>query len=254
MINKTYYFEGSFCGIRLGNIGENIRSSTGKGVKIGVIDSGWDRSLIDCRVRKGIGLVDPEDELLLKVSSDDNDLNGHGTACTEIILRIAPDSSIYPIKVFGKNIETSPNILIEGINRAIKRKLKILSISLGTLRPEVLKPLYKICEIARRKKMILVSAKSNVDISSFPAVFENVIGVESGNIENIFKYEILKNEGIECKAMGEFDNVCTLSGKRIKLSGNSLACAVMTGIIALHLQISPNANLNGIRKLLQKEL
>ena len=45
--------------------------------------------------------------------------------------------------------------------------------------------------------MILVSAKSNVDISSFPAVFENVIGVESGNIENIFKYEILKNEGIE---------------------------------------------------------
>ena len=54
--------------------------------------------------------------------------------------------------------------------------------------------------------------------------------------------------------MGEFDNVCTLSGKRIKLSGNSFACAVMTGIIALHLQISPNANLNGIRKLLQKEL
>ncbi len=189
MINKPLYFEGSFCEIRTKNMLERIRTATGIGVKIGVIDSGWDRSLIDNRVRKGIGFVNPQDELLLKVSSDDNDLNGHGTACTDTILRIAPDSFIYPIKVFGKNIETSPNILLEGINWAIKKELKIINISLGTLRKEALTPLYKICEIARRRRMILVAAKSNVDTSSFPAIFENVIGVESGNFESIFNYE-----------------------------------------------------------------
>lgn len=239
MENNLKYFNGSFCEVRPVEFNNRINYATGKGVKVGVIDSGWDHKLKDQRIQKGIGLVDPEDELLLKISPDFSDINGHGTACTDIILRIAPDASIYPIKVFGKRIETSPNILIEGILWAIKNELKILNISLGTLLLEALEPLYKVCEIAKRQGMILVASKSNSEDISYPAIFENVIGVETGDFDDLFEYEIQPDEGIECRAKGHFNNICGLRGIRGSLMGNSLAAPVITGIIALIIEKEP---------------
>jgi len=252
MDDKLKYFNGSFSAIRPIDFNKKINYATGKGIKIGVIDSGWDRTLIDKRIQKGIGLVNPKDELMLEISSDYNDLNGHGTACTDIILRIAPDAIIYPIKVFGKRIETSTNVLIEGILWAIKKELKILNISLGTLLPEALEPLYKACEIARRKGMILVASKSNLENMSYPAIFENVIGVETGNFGDLLEYDFQADKGIDCKAKGRFEDVYKLDGKRIKLEGNSFASPVISGIVALLLENFPNANINYIRLLLQK--
>jgi len=252
MVNNLIYFNGSFCEVRPSDFNRKINYATGKGVKVGVIDSGWAQELVDYRIQKGIGLVDPEDELHLKYSSDCNDRNGHGTSCAELILRIAPDALIYPVKVFGKRIETSANILIEGILWAIKNELKILNISLGTLLPEALEPLYKVCEIAKQKGMILVASKSNTDRMSYPAIFENVIGVESGNFDNMFEYEIQVEEGIECKAKGIYPNIYCLNGIRNRLGGNSFAAPAITGIISLFVEIFPELDTEHIRGILQK--
>ena len=246
------YFNGSFCEFRTIDFNKRINFATGKDVKIGIIDSGWDLSLTDKRIKKGIGLVDPGDELLLFKSADYKDINGHGTACTDIILRIAPDAEIYPIKVFGQKIETSVNILIEGILWAISNGIKVLNISLGTLLPESLEPLYIACEKAKRNGLILVAAKSNLDDTSYPAIFENVIGVEVLNIDDIFKFEMRMDEGIECKAKGQYSNICGLGGYRINLVGNSFAAPVISGIIALFIDNHPELNLEQIRKILHK--
>ena len=251
MHKEMRYFNGSFCEFRSNELNKKINYATGKGVKIGVIDSGWEKGLTDSRIKKGIGLVNPEDELSLLVSSDYNDTNGHGTACTDIILRIAPDAEIYPIRVFGEKIETSANMLIESILWAINNNIKILNISLGTLLPEALEPLYIVCEKARRKGIIIVASKSNTDDLSYPAIFENVIGVERGNFHDIFKFVVEENEGIECKAKGSYTDVCWLKGERIKLSGNSFATPVITGIVALFVENKRNTNLDNIIGILQ---
>ena len=82
-----------------------LGAPTGKGVRIGVIDSGWDRHVLIPQIEQGVGFVDPLDELSVLKSEDDHDRIGHGTACTDLILRIAPEARIVPIRIFGHRLE-----------------------------------------------------------------------------------------------------------------------------------------------------
>jgi subtilisin family serine protease len=254
MNEEFIYFHGSFCEIRPPKLVEKLGQATGKNVKIGVLDSGWDRSLVDSRINKGVGLTSPRDELSLEFSEDDNDQNGHGTSCSELILRIAPDSELYPIKVFGEEIETSIDIIVEGIKWGIQYNMKILNLSLGTILPAALAPLYNICEIARRKGMIIISSKSNTEEWSYPAIFENAIGVELGTFENIFDFEFKIEEAIECKAKGFYNDLLMLKGYRVPSGGNSCATPVITGLIALIIEKNPTYNLDDIRNYLHDNL
>ncbi len=84
---------------------------TGKGVVVAVIDSGWDRSSSNPRVARGVGFVNPDDDLSLRPTEDDHDRLGHGTACANLILDVAPDVEIVPVRVFGHRLETSPAVV-----------------------------------------------------------------------------------------------------------------------------------------------
>ncbi|MGD8778131.1 MAG: S8 family serine peptidase [Ignavibacteria bacterium] len=249
-MNEEYYY-GAFCEYAGKEVRKYLKSATGKNVKIGVVDSGWDCSLADSRIKKGICLVDPDDELSLKISDNFQDQNGHGTSCTDIILRLAPDSYIYPVKVFGRRIETSVNILIEAIKWAIENEIKILNFSLGTKLTEALESLYRACEYARQKGIIVVSANTNaIDDYSYPAIFENSIGVEIGNTENIFEFDFIEDEAIECKAKGRFSDVLSLNNLRIASGGNSFAAPVITGLTSLFIERNPGSNLDDVRNFL----
>ncbi len=249
-MNEKYYCS-AFCEFTSEGIRKYFKEATGKNVKVGVVDSGWDYSLTDSRIKKGIGLIDANDELSFKISDDYNDQNGHGTSCVDLILRLAPDSCIYPIKVFGKRIETSANILIEAIKWALFNEIKIINLSLGTKLNQALEPLYRVCEYARRQGIIIISANINVrDDYSYPAIFENSIGVETGDLDNIFDIIYLKDEAIECKAKGQFTDILTLDNQRISLSGNSFASAVVTGIVTCLIEGNPEFNLDDTRECL----
>jgi hypothetical protein len=64
---------------------ELLGNATGRGIRIGVIDTGWDRAVADPRVLPGVGLTDPDDDFALLRTDDDNDRLGHGTACADLI-------------------------------------------------------------------------------------------------------------------------------------------------------------------------
>ena len=93
--------------------------------------------------------------------------------------------------------------------------------------------------------------KHHFKIAKMLAYLGNIY-IEAGDFENIFQYEYFENEGIECRATGDFKNICALKGNKIKSSGNSFACPVISGIIALLLENFPNSNINDIRTLLKK--
>lgn len=253
MTSKSeYYFNGTFCSLRNKQTCDFYKDSTGKNVNVAVIDSGWNLNLRDSRVKEGLGLVDPNDELSLKRNNNFSDKNGHGTAVTDLILRIAPDVTIYPVKVFGKRLETSVNILIEAILWCVSNEIKIINLSLGTLLPDALEPLYKACEIARRKGLIIISAKSNSETYSYPSIFENSIGVETGQFENIFEFEYLQDEATECIAKGMHDDLCYSTGDRIRLAGNSFAAPVITGYLSLLMELKGGFELDTARIFLQE--
>ncbi|MDZ7359100.1 MAG: S8/S53 family peptidase [candidate division KSB1 bacterium] len=229
---------------------EELHAPTGQGVRIGVIDSGWDRSLADPRIKKGVGFVDPFDELALQQSDDDHDRIGHGTACADLILQIAPNAEIFPLRVFGHRLETSVPILTVAIKWAMEHQLRVLNLSLGTHLANAIRPLYAACELARRNGLIIVAAAHASRASSYPSIFENVIGITAGHFNSPFEYSYRKNEAIECAAKGGEQMVLWLGGQKVPRQGTSFAAPHISGIVALFLERYPHARLENIRELL----
>ncbi len=230
----------------------SLRSATGRGVRVGIVDSGWDRSLADPRVVPGIGLVDPADELALARSDDDADRNGHGTACADLVLRVAPDAEVVPIRVFGRELQTSPSLLCEAIRWAADQRLDVVNLSLGTYLEEALHPLYAACERARRAGTLVVAASHLTAGWSYPAVFENVIGVDAERFDSPFSYRYRPGQAAECLAWGIEVPVIGLGGRRSTLTGTSFAAPHVAGIVALLRERHPAASLEDVRELLAR--
>jgi subtilisin family serine protease len=195
-------------------------------------------------------LVDPYDGLKLARSSDYQDRIGHGTACTSIICHLAPESIVYPIRVFNSNLETSVNIIQAGIRWGVEQNLDLINMSFGTLERDALLPLYATCEAARRSGTVLVAASHNTSTWSYPALFDNVISVAAGKFAEPFDYVYREGGAIECLARGHNIMVQGLEGYRETVSGSSYAAPHIVGLISLFMEHSPGLTLEGVRELL----
>ena len=231
-------------------VAEGLGRPTGKGIVVGVIDSGWDRACDDPRVLPGVGLVDPADDLAMLRGDDDGDRVGHGTACIHQILRIAPDARVVPIRVFGGGLETSPGTLQAGILYAIERGVNVVNLSLGTTLKGTLHHLYAACEKARRQGIIVVAAGHNSQKWSYPAIFENVIGVSAARFGSAYDFRYHRDGAMECEAWGVQQPVVWLGGEQQVKHGTSFAAPNITGIVCLFLERHPGASLEQVRALL----
>ncbi|HEU0078015.1 MAG TPA: S8 family serine peptidase, partial [Longimicrobiaceae bacterium] len=202
------------------------------------------------RVVPGIGLVDPADELALARSADDADRNGHGTACADLVLRVAPGAEVVPIRVFGRELQTSPSLLCEAIRWAADQRVDVVNLSLGTYLEEALYPLYAACEHARRGGTLVVAASHLTAGWSYPAVVENVIGVEAERFDSPFSYRDRPGPAAECLAWGIDVPVLWLGGRPATRTGTSFAAPQIAGIVALFRERYPAASLEDVREML----
>ena len=224
-----------------------LGDATGRGVRIGVIDTGWDRTLADRRILRGVGLTDPDDDFALLRTDDDRDRLGHGTACADLVLRLAPAATIVPIRVFGGQLETSPAALRAGIDWAAEQSISLVNLSLGTALEHERAPLLAACERARRGGMLIVAAAPNGGPATFPAAFDQVIGVAAGDFPSPWEFRHRPGAVAECTAAGRNQRLRWLGGGEEVMSGSSFAAPHITGIVALILERHPRATLEEVR-------
>ena len=231
-------------------IRELLGDATGRGVRIGVIDSGWDRTIADPRVLPGVGLTDPDDDFALLRTDDDHDRLGHGTACADLILRLAPAAAIVPIRVFGSQLETSPAALRAGIDWAAEQSIPLVNLSLGTTLEHERAPLLAACERARRGGMLIVASSPSAGRATYPAAFDDVIGVDAGDFPSPWDFRYRPGAVVECTAAGKDQRLRWLGGREEVMSGPSFAAPHITGIVALILERYPGAGLEEVREML----
>jgi hypothetical protein len=149
-------------------------------VRVGVIDSGWDPRLRDPRVEVGWGFcaeARPYEPLL---TADARDFVGHGTQCARIILDVAKDVRVIPLRVFIGRLETSTAVLCAALEWAEAQRLDVVNLSLATSEPDAMVPLYRRCERLHDLGTMIVAAADNRDGGGYPAAFADVIGVDLG--------------------------------------------------------------------------
>lgn len=159
---------------------------------------------------------------------------GHGTAIYNIIKKTEEFADIINFQVTNKDEEVCYETLISCL-RAIRDDydVNIINLSLGLSLCENIEELRDICNELTSKGVIIVSAFENHGAISYPAAFNNVIGVTSVDLcRKIDDFVLFDDDVVNIGANGNLQRLAWDSPDYIVFNGNSFACAHTTVQIA----------------------
>jgi subtilisin family serine protease len=149
------------------------RRQSGAGVRIAVIDSGVHVGHPHVgSVAGGVGLDDAGDE-----SDDYVDRLGHGTAVMAAIKEKAPDAALFAVRVFDRQLSTSIERLVRAIDWAIRARMNLVNLSLGTRRAEHRRVLTDAVARAARAGVVIVAASEADEDPWLPGSLDGVLPV-----------------------------------------------------------------------------
>ncbi len=191
-----------------------------KKIQIAIIDSGLNCEHPEFSDREPI-LNCSEDQMAPK------DFYGHGTAIYNIIRKVGNIAEITNFKLNGVENGICEDELIDMLKR-IKNEYEfdLINLSLGISICENINELYSVCTDLTNSGTIIISAFDNTGSISFPAAFENVIGVTTGqSCVRINDFEYIQDTIVNLGAKGDIQKLAWNNPDYIMLGGNSFACA-----------------------------
>ncbi|MGG3571574.1 S8 family peptidase [Bacillus gobiensis] len=230
---------------------------SGGGVKVAVLDTGIDASHEDLNVVGGTSFVPSE-------PSPYSDGNGHGTHVsgtvaalnnTTGVLGVAPDASLYAVKVLDSAGSGSYSGIVSGIEWATANGMDVINMSLGGSSGS--KALKQAVDNAYANGVVVVAAAGNsgssggrVNTIGYPAKYSSVIAV--GAVDSNNKKAYFSSVGDELEVMAPGVSVqSTLPGNQYtELDGTSMASPHVAGAAALIKSKHPDLSASQIRQRL----
>jgi len=195
----------------------------GKDIKIAIVDSGIDSSH---EVLKGA--------FVYNLIPGTEDKIGHGTAVASIIHKLIPMAEIYDYALFENTTEVSVDDLI-GCLEHLKNNhhFDIIHLSSGVLQSESISLLKNICNEITDSGTIIVSAYDNAGGISYPALFDNVIGVDwCDKCSNGLQYIWVENSPINILGIGSLQRLPWVNNSFNYVGGSSFAAPYITALVA----------------------
>ena len=230
--------------------------STGRGVKVCVIDSGIDNEhpAIAGAVKGWVEPIrDADGNTTFKLEQHD-DLYGHGTACSGIIRKIAPNVDLYSVRVLGQRLSGKAAIFSAGLRWAIDNGMQVVNLSMGATVQEYFSVFHELADEAYFKGTILVTAANNMPIISYPSLYATAISVacyEGASFSEPIEFYYNPLPPVEFGARGVDVTVAWLGGGYINATGNSFAAPHITGVVALLLEKHPELTAFQIKTVLR---
>lgn len=226
--------------------------STGKGIKVAVIDSGIDAAhpAIDGRVEGYVSITEESDDLVYDTDPHD-DVYGHGTACAGIIRSIAPDCELYSVRVLGPRLSGRGVVFAAGLRWAIENGMDVCNLSLGTTRKDFYSVFHELADLAYFRNVMLVTAANNMPTPSFPSVYASVISVASHDEKDPYRFYYNPQPPVEFGAPGIDVRVPWLDGDWITATGNSFAAPHIAGIVTRTLSKHPELTTFQMKSILR---
>ena len=219
-------------------IPELWKKTTGKGVKIAVLDTGCAMMHPDLKDQ----ILDAADFTGSKIGPGDT--NGHGTHCSGVIaakkngvgvVGVAPDAKLLIGKVLNDVGAGTAKTITEGIRWAVSKKANIISMSFGS--PSSDPSIKAAIEYAASKNVLMIAAAGNEGPGpttvGYPARYPSVLAVAAIGPNNKVAKFSSRGPEVDIAAPG-VDILSTYPPKNYaKLSGTSMATPFVAGVIAL---------------------
>ncbi|TFF68225.1 hypothetical protein EU520_00690 [Candidatus Thorarchaeota archaeon] len=239
----------------------------GNGVKVAILDTGIDYGHpdLDDVYAGGYDFVDND--------NDPKDGNGHGTHCAGIVaaedngegvIGVAPMASVYAVRVLDDRGSGYTSDIIAGIDWAVDNGMDVVSMSLGGGSYD--SAFDNAINQAYSAGVVVVAASGNdgTGTISYPAAYTNAIAV--GAIDSSHNLASFSNYGDEQEVVAPGVNIySTMPTYRVTLtswwygysmnydqmSGTSMACPMVAGVVALIRDANPDLNPSEVRNILQ---
>ena len=210
--------------------GQLLASNLGSGVKVAVIDTGL--SLTHPALA---GNLAPSSEWQDFIDGDSYPMDepggastGHGTAVAGIILQVAPQATILPIRVLAADGSGDVDHVVQGIDHAVQMGADVINLSLGT--DTDVAALQAMVDYATSQEIFVISSLGNAGNSdvTFPARYAKnsgntghyLIGV--GSVGKGKKKSSFSNYGTSAELFApRRSHLQRRSGRHLGLTGES---------------------------------
>lgn len=221
--------------------------SAGQGVRVYVLDTGFDnywRTNAEFENRNVAGSPSRVETGTSTVPGEGlEDSNGHGTHCAGTVggntYGVAAGVTIIPVKVIGRSGKGAGSCIIEGIEWSVRdcagRKC-ILSMSLGGAKDNAVND--AVDEAVRSNNIPIVAAAGNQGKDAkwySPASADKAITV--GSVDRYLTKSYFSNYGTDLDIWAPGSGVMSthLNQKIVSISGTSMACPHVSGLVAIML-------------------
>ncbi len=221
---------------------EREQLGDGEGVKVAVVDSGIDATHPDivAPVTRSVEVRVAANRQIVVVDAPPVDLAGHGTACADIISRLAPRCELWNVRALGPDCKGSSHMLIAALRWAIDAGADVINLSLGTRDQHMSEPLRGLVDAAYRKSVLIVAAANNVPgVHSYPAVFTSLVCVDAKYLADSEDFYFSFGDLSELDAPGVYIDAAWPGGGRKLVTGTSFACPHISGHIARIVAANP---------------
>lgn len=223
-------------------------NSTGRGVKVAVIDSGIDADHPAVGAVTGYVAVEIGPDGTILDTAPHRDLFGHGTACAGIIRNLAPECELYSVRVLGEQLIGRGAAFAAGLRWAVEAGMQVCNLSLGTTRAQFFADLQAVADLAAFRHVTLVAAANNSPQPSYPSMFASVISVTA---QDTTRHTINPTPPAEFGAPGVNIRTPWLDGGWLTTTGNSFAAPHISGLVARLLERHPEATPAQVRTILR---
>lgn len=223
---------------------------TGRGVKVGIIDSGVNPAHPHVGgVAGGTRITSSEADS----SNDFLDYTGHGTAVAGAIREKVPDAQLYAVKVFDRALTTNIEAIIKAIDWCTGNGMDVINLSLGTVNIEHREVIEQAVARAAEKATVLVAARGMSGKPSLPGCLPSVIGVDVDWHCARDRYDVNRSDDDPVFIASAYPRDIPGVPRDRNLNGISFAVANMTGFVARAREFAPETSVDQLKRLLVEE-
>lgn len=224
--------------------------STGRGVRVCVVDSGIEAAHPLVGGRAELFAVEETPEGWAVRPDDAGDLAGHGTACAGIIRALAPGCELTSVRVLARNLRGNGDALMTALEWAVAQRFPVVNVSLSTRKEALKERLHDLADAAFFAGVTFVSSAHNSPVISYPWRFPSVISVGSHDVRDPEYLELNPAPPVDFFAPGVNVPVAWPGGGTKVVSGNSFATPHVAGLCARILAKHPGFRTPQLRHVL----
>jgi subtilisin family serine protease len=231
---------------------------------VAVLDTGVDMShdFFNGRILPGVDLVDDDNDPSEVADGIDQDgdgqadeAHGHGTFVAGVVLQIAPNARILPVRVLDAEGNGDRYAVVAGIEYAVAQGADVINLSFGLNGELESKRLEEAVKWAHDQGVVVVAAAGNNsdDNKHFPAALKKVVSVTAldETNEDLARYAN-RGKWISVAAPGNDIVSTTAGGGYARWSGTSMATPVVAGGYAVVGEHLAGEKLKDIIEAIQK--